>query len=266
VIVQNDFLTSQNLTGSDYIAGNILLAGGTAAGVGEWFGVRVGAVIPSNQFQDRIRMGLFTPRTTNDNTSVERVSILSGVDGGRVGVGTTAPEYALDVSAGVSNASVNMSSWPRAPAGNTLVVRGYQTTLAGNTVNWGTVVNSISTNLMTWDNSNVAGSSFIVRRSGIWSISYYLSVSPVSGYSWIDASTNNNSNVLFNTAGNPTIAFGQTGGNNAPVNFTGYLASNASVFYKPRVFSGLASVAVPVYLNISFLYETPTIAGNHPFA
>jgi hypothetical protein len=101
VIVQNDFLDASNNTGRDYIAGNILLAGGTAAGVsGEWYGVRAAAVIPSGQFQDTVRLGLFTPRNSNDNTSVERLTILSGAGGGggRVGIGTTAPGRALDVS------------------------------------------------------------------------------------------------------------------------------------------------------------------------
>jgi hypothetical protein len=201
-------------------------------------------------------------QTTQGAGLAERMRIHTN---GFVGIGTAAPLARLDISAAPDTTSLIMSTWPQRPINNALVVRGYQTARGGNSINWGTVVNAIDPNIMVWDNSNAVGASFIIKKSGIWAISYYVAGSPSGFYTWIDASTNNVGTVNHNQLGNPMIAFfGQTALNVA-ASWTGYLSSNAAVYYKFRSSENLLALTANVYLNITFLYETPKIAGNHPF-
>jgi hypothetical protein len=182
---------------------------------------------------------------------------------GNLGVGVF-PSYKVDANAAANTASVNMSTWPRMAIANNQVVRGYQTTLVTNSLNWGTSTNAIDTNLATWDNSNATfGSSLIVKKSGIWSISYVINATAIGQYSWVDASTNNVAASTYPPATSTVIAFGQGSGTSSSVSWTGYLPSNANVYYKFR-FSGTPS-AMNTYLTIAFLHETPAMAGNYPF-
>jgi hypothetical protein len=92
-------------------------------------------------------LALYT--STNGLSSTEKVRINAI---GNVGIRTIAPAYALDVSAGTTAASVNMSTWPRTTA--SISYYGVSSaTVAGAVVSW-TTCNAISTQLMTVANNN----------------------------------------------------------------------------------------------------------------
>jgi hypothetical protein len=193
------------------------------------------------------------------------LSIFTLTSNGRVGIATSAPDYRLDVSEGPTVASVNMSTWPRQSQSNVMIVRG-ASAIVGNSVNWSNVQqNTINTNLMTVVLSNAAGCSFKVLKSGVWSFNWTLSVA--NGFAtWLDASTNDNSNIAAYTAGNPVVAYATTSVNNAAqASWTGYLPSNAGTFYKIRSSGGAIGTPSNWYLQIAFLYETPNAGGNFPF-
>jgi hypothetical protein len=190
---------------------------------------------------------------------------------GNVGIGTSNQGYRLDVTSdSTAKASINMTTWPRlSTSSNTTIVRGTAATgaIVGNTINWSNAQqNTISTNLMTLVLSNAAGCSFKINRSGIWSISWVLGVS--NGFaSWIDASTNENSNVALGTTGTYIVAFANTGvGTITQGSWTGYLPSNASTFYKVRTNSAALTLnANSNYFMATFLTETSNAGGNFPF-
>ena len=220
------------------------------------------------------RGGIYFQKSDNNNFGFAFYTALSSVvaermriDGatGRIGIGTAGPLYTLDVCATAGSAAVNMNTWPRASVSNVLIARG-MVGVVGNTINWSnTPQNTIDTNLMTAVLSNATtGCSFKVLKSGVWSFKYTTSSVTNQNYTWIDVSTNDNSNVAFAAAGNPYIGFGQAALNYIDVNFTGYLPSNSTYFYKIR------HTATPVagnayYLQIAFLYETAASAGTFPF-
>jgi hypothetical protein len=176
--------------------------------------------------------------------------------------------YALDISASPgTNAAININTWPRIDnASNMTIVRG-TVGIIGNTINWSNAQqNTISTNLMTLVLSNAAGCSFKVNKSGVWSISWMLGVS--NGFSsWIDASTNENSNVALNTTGTYLISYAQAeSGTLSSGSWTGYLPSNSSTFYKVRTNSAALTLnSNSNYFMATFLSETSNAGGNFPF-
>ena len=187
----------------------------------------------------------------------------------QVGIGTTVPTARLDVSEADTLASVNMSTWSRKSLANAVIVRGYFTPLVGNTINWSNAGNTPNINLITWTPSNATlGGHFIIKKSGIWGITYRVTGSPAgTHYTWIDASSNNVANVPFNTAGSPIMAFSQGTISVLHVSYTGYLHAQTGTFYKVRYASG--SLTTPVTLShfqISLLYETPDLGTNFPFS
>ena len=147
-----------------------------------------------------------------------------------------------------------------------MLVRGYAS-VVGNTVNFSnTQLNTINSNLLTVVLSNATnGNSFRVARSGIWAISAYASFTTNTQLLWMDVSTVDATNVAFNTAGNLVIAADSTAGAAALLSWTGYLSSNSANIYKFRI-NGTANNIAAWYLQWTFLYETPTVAGgNFPF-
>lgn len=206
----------------------------------------------------------FSKRTASVTTD-----LITFADSGRIGVGTTVPTARLDVSEADTLASVNMSTWSRASLSNAVIVRGYFIPLVGNTINWSNAGNSPNTALITWTPSNATlGGHFIIKKSGIWGITYRVTGSPAgTHYTWIDASSNNVANVPFNTAGSPIMAFSQGTISVLHVSYTGYLHAQTGTFYKVRYASG--SLTTPVTLShfqISLLYETPDLGTNFPFS
>jgi hypothetical protein len=182
-----------------------------------------------------------------------------------VGVGIADPQYELDVSAGTTAASVNMSSWPRMSQSNIMIVRG----LVGKvntSLNFSNVQNNtINANLVTVVLSNATtGSSFKFLKSGIWSFTVLTSHTTNNQYTWMDVSTNDVANVNFTAAGNPVIAAINPGLLINSLSWTGYLPSNSTYFYKIRT-NGTLNTGNITYVQLALLYETPNAGGNFPF-
>lgn len=203
-------------------------------------------------------MGLGTP--TGDGLIVNQ--------SGNVGIGTTAPAYRLDVSATAGTAAVNMNTWPRVPIGNVLILRNIAASsgYVGNTANFASNIQAIDSNLATVVSSNTTnGASFTIQKSGIWSISWNFNSSTTGVFAFIDVSTNNNSNVGFNAAGNPVIAFEQAPGGSGVLTWTGYLPSNNTYIYKMRISATPNNISNGLHFILTFLAETPTSASSFPF-
>lgn len=85
-------------TGGDLVNTQISLGGG--------FGPYIRAVQPNNTYTDQLRLDLCTNLTNNNTTPVPRISILSGLQSGYVGIGTTNPSATLHVN-GTIKTSLN---------------------------------------------------------------------------------------------------------------------------------------------------------------
>ena len=215
---------------------------------------------------------IYAPGTSNKTASNTIVSLAADPGGShvflrstKIGIGTAAPAYALDVSVAPNAAAVNMTTWPRMQVSNVLIARGIAG-IVGNTINWSnTPQQAIDSNLMTVVLSNATnGCSFKVLKSGLWTFSWTMSSGTAGNYTWMDVSTNDNSNVSFAATGSPYIAFAQASANYLDVHWTGYLPSNANYFYKIRE-SATPSTGNPFYLQIIFHHEMPASAATFPF-
>jgi hypothetical protein len=192
---------------------------------------------------------------------------------GFVGIGTSAPAYTLDVSTTAGNASINMNTWPRMSISNAFIFQGTRDTI-GNTLNFSTsnILNTIDSNLMSYTLSNsTTGASFKFLKTGIWAISGTLNINGTSSsFFWMDVCTNDISQGnINNRTGLPVIlqTAGSTSGTNC-INWTGYLPSNSTYFYKFR-FGGSGTPTVTVsndfYMQFIFLYETASSALPFPY-
>lgn len=192
--------------------------------------------------------------TSNSNT----MTILST---GNTGIGTTTPAYTLDICASAGTPSVNITTWPRIPLSNALMVKGVPGAPVGNTLNFNTTVRSINSTLATWVASNAtSGSSLLINKAGIWSIMVVGSTGNGTQL-WMDVSTGNHSNIGVYTNGNPVLAVAFTPGtgtsNNTTCTFMGYIPSN--VYVKPRINGSLGADGDIVWrLNALFHAETDT--------
>jgi hypothetical protein len=198
-------------------------------------------------------------------TFTERMRLVNTT--GSVGIGTSAPAYTLDVSTAANSAAVNMSTWSRVPISNTLILRNIAGGgLVGNTINFESNLQAIDSNLATIVSSNAtSGSSFIIKKSGIWSISWQVNCATAAFFAFIDVSTTNHSNISFNTNGNPVLAMQQARDSNTLLSWTGYLPSNDSYFYKMRASATPGNLSNGVHFIMTFLAETPTSASTFPF-
>jgi hypothetical protein len=206
-------------------------------------------------------LALYT--STNGLSSTEKVRINAI---GNVGIRTIAPAYALDVSAGTTAASVNMSTWPRTTA--SISYYGVSSaTVAGAVVSW-TTCNAISTQLMTVANNN--GTYFVVNRSGIYSIHAYITGTTAGQPQlYIDVSTNI-AHSAINPSTTPQLASSAgvaavsptPSGSNLSVSYTGFLPSNSGNYYKIK---GSAVTLGSGYnggrIYITFLGESPNVTG-----
>ena len=187
----------------------------------------------------------------------ERMRIVG--QGGNIGIGTSTPAYTLDICASAGTPSVNITTWPRIPLSNALMVKGVPGAPVGNTLNFNTTVRSINSTLATWVASNAtSGSSLLINKAGIWSIMVVGSTGNGTQL-WMDVSTGNHSNIGVYTNGNPVLAVAFTPGtgtsNNTTCTFMGYIPSN--VYVKPRINGTLGADGDVVWrLNALFHAET----------
>jgi hypothetical protein len=102
-----DVVGSSSISSPSYVAfrntgGGLQTTGGdlvnTQISLGGGFGPYIRAVQPNNTYTDHIRLDLCTNLTNNNATPVPRISILSGLQGGNVGIGTTNPSSRLHVN------------------------------------------------------------------------------------------------------------------------------------------------------------------------
>jgi hypothetical protein len=215
-------------------------------------------------FQMNGYFSLFSNGSSNLVTSNQIVQFSSETSGKHfirnslLGVGTVDPLYTLDVSCGPTTAAVNMSTWPRNPADNMLLVKGIAaTTRTGNTLRFNAATQSMNSNILQFSADGTNGNFLRPLKSGIFSIQLTGVVAVNNNYIWMDVSTNDNSNVSYLTAGNPVISFFQGPFTGVSMNFTGYL--NASNYYKLRA-SGDASNTTAWNLSVTFLNE---VAGSN---
>jgi hypothetical protein len=189
---------------------------------------------------------------------------------GRVGIATTAPAYTLDVSTAANTASVNMSTWARFPVSNTLIAVAENAQVGGfngGAYNFSNPIQSMDTNLLTFTNSNASvGGSWVIRKSGIWSISVVY-VSAAAQYVFVDVSTGNVASNNFGSNGATVISFGgQNQGAVGNMNYLGFLPSNSSYIYKLRGGSNLSNIGTFFNrMTITFLGETDNVGGTFPF-
>ena len=178
---------------------------------------------------------------------------------GRMGIGQAAPAYTLDVCAGSTVASINMSTWPRF-AGSTIYTGTY---LSRNTdvINWTTVTAIDTTNLMSVITGSGFGTYYIIKKSGIWNIQFRTTGPSANNWNYGISFSNTTTWVNGNFSSNLIVPVGL--GNNeggAFAAFTGYLPSNATTTYKAWVTAGNTPSAGSIV--ITFLGEIPTTFAN----
>ena len=180
--------------------------------------------------------------------------------GGRAGIGLSNPAYKLDVSTDISaNASINMNTWTRTTNQNTHIIRGLASIAGGpgGIITWSTTATStIDPNLMTPSATN-----FIIRKSGIWSVTAIIGTT-TGGFAWMDVSTTTATPIDIWTAGNPVLAFAQSGGTIVSLNYTGYLPSNSSNRYSIRTNTNTTNQISNNYIMFTFLGETVAPVGT----
>jgi hypothetical protein len=156
-----------------------------------------------------------------------------------VGIGTSAPNYRLDVSTGPTTASINMSTWPR--YGASVSYYGVYGGAIGAARTW-TTSNAMSADIMTV--GDASGTYFRINKSGIYSFNVWLG-GTTSGNPlvYLDVSTNIGHDAIDVTK-NPEVAVNQTvsGSARGSLSWTGFLPSNSTYYYKIKV-SALGSIA-----------------------
>jgi hypothetical protein len=234
---------------------------------------------PSYTFGADASLGFYRP-TANQlafaSAGRERLRIDAA---GLVGIGTTAPEYPLDISFNnvTNQAAVRIPSWVRQSTSNFFWVRGIAALTGSNNaglfntrIRWSNAnSNFFSLDLIEWTQTTSNGSSFRVLKSGIWSIHYTAPCTTSAGFSsWIDISTSpmhGYPNPLTNGVGQVIAASCNANPGVITVAFTGYLGVGANNHIRMSVNGALNTRAnVQPYLNIALLYETPDITPTFP--
>jgi hypothetical protein len=184
---------------------------------------------------------------------------------GFIGMGVS-PSYRLDINGGTTAASVNMTSWPRVPVGNTYVAKGivaYRT----NAIQFSNALQDINAQLAVVTNDATNGTYFQIRRSGIWSIR----IGPIFhgaavSTAVLDVSTNI-SNLSLPALQTPrTIDLFYSTLSNSTLTYTGYLPASTSLNYKPyNNNTTLTNNSNSAVFMLSFIAETPTGSANYPY-
>jgi hypothetical protein len=178
----------------------------------------------------------------------------------RLGVGTVAPAYALDVSAGTTAASINMSSWPRMSSGCAMMALG-SVNRTSSVMNWSNASISMNTELLTFVASNATnGSYFVIKKSGIWSIKCVVTNQDGAQYASLDASTNIGFGGHLNDVGKLAQSHTSLYGD---LTYVGYLSSNSGMYYKIIAPSGEQN-SKNAKILITFISEMPDISPTFP--
>ena len=175
--------------------------------------------------------------------------------GNMIGAGNGAPAYQLDVSAGTTTASINMTSWPRTTGSNFFYGSGSTKSTDAVIYTTNTPINS---NIVTIGTNS--GTYFVVNKSGIYSIVVTTVGSAGTNYSaGVDASTNIAHNATGFTNTNALVTQTVlTGATRVAFNYTGYLPAISNMYYKVKTASSLTEDSK---LYITFLGETPAYSG-----
>jgi hypothetical protein len=182
---------------------------------------------------------------------------------GFVGIGTSAPAYQLDVSAGTTAASINMSAWPRSAISFSHIAVGNVGMGSTATVCmlFSNAKVSLNSNLGEITNDSVSGTYFVCKRSGIWSITYGCRAGAATVATAIDVSTGITDNATAGSAPARSLALMATGNAVSFISYTGYLPSNTGYYYKFKLNSPNAANSNEAKLQITFMCEQPNVTG-----
>jgi hypothetical protein len=179
---------------------------------------------------------------------------------GRVGIGNFAPGYLLDIDAGTTAASINMTSWPRMPSSCAMMALG-SVNRTSSVMNWSNASISMNTELLTFVASNATnGSYFVIKKSGIWSIKCVVTNQDAAQYCSIDASTNIAFGGHIDSTGKLAQGHSSFIGD---LTYVGYLSSNSGMYYKIIAPSGEQN-SKNAKLLITFISEMPNISPTFP--
>jgi hypothetical protein len=130
-------------------------------------------------------------------------------------------------------------------------------------INWTTVTSIDTTNLMSVNTGGGAGTYYIIKKSGIWSISFRTTGPSTNNWSYGIGFKNDTtwSNGAYSSNLTIPIALGN-GEGGAFASFTGYLPASATTTYKAWVNAGNSPNAGTIV--IAFLGESPTTLTGFP--
>lgn len=149
-----------------------------------------------------------------------------------VGIGVTAPAYALDVSSALTTATTNITSWGRFSSSNVAFTRGV-TAIRGNAIQWPAFSNTMNTNLMTVVNDATVGTYIQILKSGIWTIDYQFNNTAGAAETYMTVSTVSTDTTYAAFANiSRMIVYGRSESVVGGGRFTGYIASNSTYYYK----------------------------------
>jgi hypothetical protein len=185
------------------------------------------------------------------------------ISGTNVGIGTTTPAYPLDVNAGTTAASINMTSWPRSSMSFSHVAVGNvgMGSTASVCMLFSNAKVSLDSNLGDITNNSVNGTYFVCKRSGIWSITYGCRAGAATVATAIDVSTGVTDNATAGSAPLRSLALMATGNAVSLISYTGYLPSNTGYYYKFKLNSPNAANSNEARLQITFICEQPNVTG-----
>ena len=241
--------SGQNTSGSGTVFSQITLGA---------YGPYIRCVQPNGSWTDNVRLDLCTNAGGNDATPVPRISMLSGVSGGYVGIGTTAPGYTLDVN-GTMRATSVINSTPAYYIGYTATTPTiYQSNGTNNTS--GTLYAGVY-NYVAFPTNTQTPSGFITTTGGKYTVAY----NGIYAITFTTATANSNNGQLetfisknqynnatdLNTPGTGTMASSYHPASTSQwcISWTGYLST--SDFFCVGFFTAATTGALSLRTTLS---------------